>query len=39
MPWELMLSTTEPTLLLIVVVPFALYVVYVGAEIVPVVEL
>ncbi|MCA8435497.1 hypothetical protein LGN23_36605 [Burkholderia seminalis] len=36
MPWLLMLSIAEPTLLAVVVVPFALYVVYDGAEIVPV---
>ncbi len=36
MPWLLMLSIAEPTLLAVVVVPFALYVVYDGAETVPV---
>ncbi|MFG6896646.1 hypothetical protein ACGYTX_31765, partial [Burkholderia pseudomallei] len=36
MPFALMLSIAEPTLVLAVVVPFALYVVYDGAEIVPV---
>ncbi|KVD58675.1 Tash protein PEST motif family [Burkholderia ubonensis] len=36
MPWLLMLLTAEPTLFAVVVVPFALYVVYDGAEIVPV---
>ncbi|WP_269766050.1 hypothetical protein [Burkholderia ubonensis] len=36
MPWLLMLLIAEPTLLAVVVVPFALYVVYDGAEIVPV---
>ncbi|WP_269434748.1 hypothetical protein, partial [Burkholderia sp. BDU5] len=36
MPFALMLSIAAPTLLLVVVVPFALYVVYEGAEIVPV---
>jgi hypothetical protein len=39
MPWLLMLSIAEPTLLAVEVVPFALYVVYDGAEIVPVAEL
>ncbi|OXI79673.1 chromosome partitioning protein ParA [Burkholderia sp. AU31652] len=37
MPWALMLSIAEPTLLLIVVEPSLLYVTYEGAEIVPVV--
>ncbi|KVN47986.1 Tash protein PEST motif family [Burkholderia territorii] len=36
MPWLLMLSIAEPTLLAVDVVPFALYVVYDGAETVPV---
>ncbi len=36
MPWLLMLSTAAPTLLAVDVVPLALYVVYDGAEIVPV---
>ncbi|KVR13692.1 Tash protein PEST motif family [Burkholderia ubonensis] len=36
MPWLLMLLIAEPTLFAVVVVPFALYVVYDGAEIVPV---
>ncbi|KVN40105.1 chromosome partitioning protein ParA [Burkholderia pyrrocinia] len=36
MPWLLILLIAEPTLLAVVVVPFALYVVYDGAEIVPV---
>ncbi|KVL26142.1 Tash protein PEST motif family [Burkholderia territorii] len=35
-PWLLMLSIAAPTLFAVVVVPFALYVVYDGAEIVPV---
>ncbi|KWZ37959.1 chromosome partitioning protein ParA [Burkholderia savannae] len=39
MPFALMLSIAEPTLLFVVVVPLALYVVYDGAEIVPVAEL
>ncbi|SEU44928.1 hypothetical protein SAMN03159335_07198, partial [Burkholderia cepacia] len=37
MPWLLMLSIAEPTLLAVDVVPFALYVVYDGAETLPVV--
>ncbi|KWO73249.1 Tash protein PEST motif family [Burkholderia ubonensis] len=36
MPWLLMLLIAEPTLFAVVVVPFALYVVYDGAEIAPV---
>jgi len=36
MPWLLMLSIAEPTLLAVDVVPFALYVVYDGAETEPV---
>ncbi len=36
MPWLLMLSIAEPTLLAVDVVPFVLYVVYDGAETVPV---
>ncbi|KVN21521.1 Tash protein PEST motif family [Burkholderia pyrrocinia] len=36
MPWLLMLSIAEPTLFAVVVVPFALYVVYDGADTVPV---
>ncbi len=36
MPWLLILSIAAPTLLTVLVVPFALYVVYDGAEIVPV---
>ncbi|KVP93623.1 Tash protein PEST motif family [Burkholderia ubonensis] len=36
MPWLLILLIAEPTLFAVVVVPFALYVVYDGAEIVPV---
>nr|WP_311768835.1 hypothetical protein [Burkholderia stagnalis] len=36
MPWLLMLLIAEPTLFAVVVVPFALYVVYDGADTVPV---
>jgi len=36
MPWLLMLLIAEPTLFAVLVVPFALYVVYAGALIVPV---
>ena len=36
MPWLLILLIAEPTLLAVEVVPFALYVVYAGAETVPV---
>ncbi len=39
MPWLSMLLSAEPTLLTVLVVPFALYVVYDGAEIAPVVAL
>ncbi|SPU91199.1 putative chromosome segregation ATPase [Burkholderia cenocepacia] len=37
MPWLLMLFTADPTLLAVDVVPFALYVVYDGADTLPVV--
>ncbi|VWB62833.1 hypothetical protein [Burkholderia stagnalis] len=39
MPWLLMLSIAAPTLLTVLVVPFALYIVYDGAETEPVAEL
>jgi hypothetical protein len=39
MPWLSMLLSAEPTLLTVLVVPLALYVVYDGADTAPVVEL